>query len=214
MYDRCYIGRRGLKESFVTGVEEFIQKARQYKYYELDGGIRCPCLKYDGTRILKDEIIKVHLYKKGFKPNYWIWTDHGEDMGDVNFNIGDNCVSGLSSSVYITKIDQFRTMEEMVNSALWQHETLQGVQSSNIEEPPTEDTQQFYNLLAEANKPLFEGSSESKLSVCVRLLSYKSNWNVPNKCLQNFIKLLLEVLQKQNCQLVIMMLKGWYQSWD
>ena len=135
-------------------------------------------------------------------------------MGDVNFNIGDNCVSGLSSSVYITKIDQFRTMEEMVNSALWQHETLQGVQSSNIEEPLTEDTQQFYNLLAEANKPLFEGSSESKLSVCVRLLSYKSNWNVPNKCLQNFIKLLLEVLQKQNCQLVIMILKGWYQSWD
>jgi len=59
----------------------------------------------------------------------------------------------------------------MMNSALWQHEALQGEQSSNIEEPPTKDTQQFYNLLTEANKSLFEGSSESKLSVCVRLLS-------------------------------------------
>ena len=29
VYDRCYSGRRGLKESFVIGVEEFIQTARQ-----------------------------------------------------------------------------------------------------------------------------------------------------------------------------------------
>jgi len=193
MYDRCYSGRRGLKESFVTGVEEFIQKARQYKYYELDGGIRYPCFKCDDTRISKDEIVKVHLYKKGFKPNYWIWTDHGEDMGDFNFNVGDNCVSGPSSSVYATEMDQFKAMEKMMNSALWQHEALQGTQSSNIEEPLNEDTQQCYNLLAEANNPLFEGSLESKILVCVRLLSYKSNWNVPDQCLQNFTKLLLDI---------------------
>jgi len=72
-------------------------------------------------------------------------------MGDVNFNVGDNCISGLSSYVYMTEIDQFRIMEEMVCSALWQHEALQGAQSSNIEEPPTEYTQQYYNLLAETN---------------------------------------------------------------
>jgi len=65
MYNRCYSGRRGLKESFVIRVEEFIQKARQYKYYELDGGIRCPCLKCDGTRILKDEIVQVTNTKRG-----------------------------------------------------------------------------------------------------------------------------------------------------
>jgi len=53
MYDRCYSGRRGLKESFVIGVEEFIQKAKQYKYYELDGGIRCPCHKCDGYKDFK-----------------------------------------------------------------------------------------------------------------------------------------------------------------
>jgi len=45
-------------------------------------------------------------------------------MGDVNFNVGDNCVSGLISSVYMTEMDQFRTTEEMVYSALWQHEAL------------------------------------------------------------------------------------------
>jgi len=80
VYDRCYSGRRGLKESFVIGVEEFIQTARQYKYYALEGGIRCPCIKCECTRILKDEEVKVHLYKKVFMSDYWIWTFHGEEV--------------------------------------------------------------------------------------------------------------------------------------
>jgi len=65
VYDRCYSGRRGLKESFVIGVEKFIQTARQYKYYAFEGGIRCSCIKCECTRILKDKEVKVHLYKKG-----------------------------------------------------------------------------------------------------------------------------------------------------
>ncbi|XP_052723690.1 pollen-specific leucine-rich repeat extensin-like protein 4 isoform X2 [Vigna angularis] len=80
MYDRCYSGRRGLKESFVIGVEEFVETARRYQYYALDGGIRCPCIKCECTSILKDEVVKVHLYQKGFMPNYTVWTFHGEEI--------------------------------------------------------------------------------------------------------------------------------------
>jgi len=90
MYDHCYSGRRGLKESFVVGVEEFIRTTRRSRYFELEGEIRCPCIKCDYTRILTDEIVKVHLYKKGFIPNYWIWTLHGEDMPYVDLHEGDN----------------------------------------------------------------------------------------------------------------------------
>ena len=70
MYDHCYSGRRVLKESFVLGVEEFDRVARQSRYFELEGGIRCHCIKCDCTRILTDEVVKVYLYKKGFIPNY------------------------------------------------------------------------------------------------------------------------------------------------
>ena len=38
MYDRCYSGRSGLKESFVEGVEEFVSKASQQDCYDNDGG--------------------------------------------------------------------------------------------------------------------------------------------------------------------------------
>jgi len=50
-------------------------------------------------------------------------------------------------------------------------------------------------LLAEANQPLFEGVRDSKLLVCVRLLSYKTNWNIPNHCLEAFTKILLDLTQ-------------------
>jgi len=36
MYEHCYLGR-GLKETFLKGVEDFVRTARQYKYYALDG---------------------------------------------------------------------------------------------------------------------------------------------------------------------------------
>jgi len=36
-------------------------------------------------------------------------------------------------------------------------------------------TLRFYNLLVEANEPIFEGVIESKLSLCIRLLAVKSN---------------------------------------
>ena len=38
MYDRCYSGRSGLKESFVEGVEEFVCKANKQDCYHNDGG--------------------------------------------------------------------------------------------------------------------------------------------------------------------------------
>jgi len=84
-------------------------------------------------------------------------------------------------------------MEEMVNNVLCQFQSNQQPNDTNLEECPNESTQRFYNLLAKANQPLFEGERDSKLSVCVRLLSYKSNWNIPNQCLEAFTKLLLDL---------------------
>lgn len=57
MYNRKYSGRGALKESFVTRVEEFVSKAHQQDYYNSDGDIRCPCVKCDFTKILRDEIV-------------------------------------------------------------------------------------------------------------------------------------------------------------
>jgi len=93
MVDYCYLGRRGLKETFLIRFEE--RTAWQYKYYSFDGGIRCLCLKCECTKILKGEVIKVHLYQKGFMPNYKIWTFHGEEISSVDLTTRENCLHSI-----------------------------------------------------------------------------------------------------------------------
>jgi len=99
---------------------------------------------------LEDRVVKVHLYKNGFKPNYWIWTNHGEDMSQVDLNEGNNYMAS-SSAEYVAQDEQFMLMQEMVCNALRQPQTLEAPNSNNTKEPPNEDTQRFYNLLVEVN---------------------------------------------------------------
>ncbi|XP_047155998.1 uncharacterized protein LOC124827058 [Vigna umbellata] len=85
----------------------------------------------------------------------------------------------------------------MVDSAIRRH-SEQEAEDSSDEESPNEITQRFYNLLADANKPVFDGSSESKLSVCIKLMACKSNWNVPNQAMDFISKLILELTPVNN----------------
>lgn len=61
------------------------------------------------------------------------------------------------------------------------------------EEFSNEEAQRFYQLLKEMNMSLFKGSKKSKLSMCVRLLAAKANWNVPDQRLEFFTKMMLDV---------------------
>jgi len=81
----------------------------------------------------------------------------------------------------------------MVYDALTQQESFHAADSNNMEEAPNEETQRFYNLLLDANTLLYKGASDSKLSMCVRLLACKSNWNVPEQCLDFISKMFLDV---------------------
>jgi len=110
--------------------------------------------------------VKVHLSKNGFKPNYWIWIDHGE---------------------------------EIVCDALKQPKKFEAPNSNNMKEPPNEDTKRFYNFLMEMNKSSYEGASDAKLSISARLLACKSNWNVPDRCLEFISKMFLDVTPIKEC---------------
>ena len=96
MYDRCYIGRGGLKGSFVNGVEEFLVKTCQQQSYLNERKLKCQCNKYQRTKIFPIEMVKVHLYENNFMSDYYVWIDHGEQMPHVN----DNHISISSSDVH------------------------------------------------------------------------------------------------------------------
>ena len=60
------------------------------------------------------------------------------------------------------------------------------------DELPNEEAQKFYNLLRDSNKPLFEGSPQSKLSMCVKLLALKSMSNISEVGLDYVTEMMLE----------------------
>ena len=54
---------------------------------------KCKC-----RRFLDIESIKYHLYKDEFKPDYWVWTEHGETLPPENQSgisyVGSSSIGG------------------------------------------------------------------------------------------------------------------------
>ncbi|CAK8539964.1 unnamed protein product [Lathyrus sativus] len=74
--------------------------------------------------------------------------------------------------------ENFDLISEMVDDAFGVNATYDKPVNFYREELLNEEAQRFYQLLNEMNTSLFEGSSDSNLSMCVRLLPAKSKWNV------------------------------------
>ncbi|CAJ2648225.1 unnamed protein product [Trifolium pratense] len=81
MYNRLMPGRRGLTDEFLKGVDEFVSFAIQRDTSNKE--IRCPCSKCKNMKFLDPEEVKVHIYSRGFKPDYWYWTCHGESHPEL-----------------------------------------------------------------------------------------------------------------------------------
>ena len=45
--------------------------------------------------------MKIYLYKNSFKSNYWIWTDHGQDMSHVDLNESNSYMDASTSVDYV-----------------------------------------------------------------------------------------------------------------
>jgi hypothetical protein len=116
MYDRVNSNRFGLKDSFLSGVEEFVNKAMEQPQFLNHGVIRCPCVNCKCIDLKTPREVKHHLYKYGFLPNYYIWTEHGEE--DQDLDLGGHFSGGEDVGVE----DQFETMNEMINDA-WETRT-------------------------------------------------------------------------------------------
>ncbi|KAK2433103.1 hypothetical protein QL285_018409 [Trifolium repens] len=192
MYDRTFLRRKGLKRRFTDGVEEFLNIVRVSPIVLLEGGIRCPCVKCKCMAFKSEEEIRLHLYNTGFKDNYLIWTSHGERVA-TTLNLENR--PGPSSStrpVIVPDHQPFDMVDNMISNALGVNLSYDPSEEDVTDSLPNEEAQRFYNLLTETNKPLFEGSPHSKLSMCVRLLGLKSQFHVPELALDLMTKMILD----------------------
>ncbi|KAG5579535.1 hypothetical protein H5410_050162 [Solanum commersonii] len=62
---------------------------------------------------------------------------------------------------------------------------------------PTKEARRFYDQLEEFSRPPCEGSPHSALSVAVRLMNIKSDWNVPNVAMDSMVDLSGELVNPE-----------------
>ncbi|XP_038693762.1 uncharacterized protein LOC119991488 [Tripterygium wilfordii] len=195
MYNRLLPGRKGITDNFLLGVEEFISFACQHPIFLSEGKLRCPCSKHKNQRYLTPDEVKVDLYRKGFTPNYWYWTSHGEEEPQIDVEI-DRSLPG-SSSVHISDDQQMNRYQTMIFDAVGPDFTTEYEQ--NVEEAPNMDAQKFYDMLHACQKQLWPGSKHSELSVAVRMLSIKSDYNMSQRCFDEVLQLMKETNPLDNC---------------
>ena len=114
MYDRVNSNRYGMKDEFISGVEEFVNKAMNRPQFLNEGGIRCPCVKYVYILLKTPNEVKHHLYKYGFLSNYYTWTDHGEKNQNMDLD-GHSSSGGNAGGDNLGDEEQFDAMNEMVS---------------------------------------------------------------------------------------------------
>ncbi|CAJ2637775.1 unnamed protein product [Trifolium pratense] len=77
-------------------------------------------------------MVRYHLYKHGFQPNYLIWTDHGEERPNIHKGGGSNS-SGLVHNCQRKRKVQTQIGETSEDSA---HEVDEAKQSQTPSTPP------------------------------------------------------------------------------
>ena len=71
--------------------------------FTCEGTSRCTYRRCKRRRFLYIEFIRFHLYKDEFKPDYWVWIEHGETLPLENqFGVSYVGSSSTGGSMYVT----------------------------------------------------------------------------------------------------------------
>jgi regulator of sirC expression with transglutaminase-like and TPR domain len=79
-------------------------------------------------------------------------------------------------------------MDEMLLDA------ISADQEVNPSEEPTQTAKELYKLLEEADKPLHDRTSQSSLSIVARLMTIKTQYNLPEACYNETMNLIREAV--------------------
>ncbi|XP_060213667.1 uncharacterized protein LOC132640887 isoform X2 [Lycium barbarum] len=151
--------------------------------------ILCPCRKCRNMIFVPTDLIVEHIVVDGFLTSYTTWIYHGERS---------------SSSVSVDKLDRDDEMQDMLHEAFGIPPTSgfvdididgDGFGGSNLHNKGFDKkTEEFFNLLKEAERELYPGSKYSLLSFLVPLLHLKCLNGWSNNSFSMLLELLKDVL--------------------
>lgn len=202
MYKRLESERNCVSHEFVQGLEFFFNFVRQQDSYIQRGTLLCPCTKCKNHKRFDMDTVASHLYMKGFTKNYFVWTSHGE-----------RCYEGGEASTSTRAAVQSENWGEQYpynNSSYFQEEnygdTTENFGEGNtstaepIPEEPYNDAKMFFEMLRNANQPLYEGCADgiSELYLSSRVMNIKTKYNLPELCVDELLQTIKEILPPGN----------------
>lgn len=199
MYHRLDANKH-LIDEFREGVYEFLQFVISQEKFKIDGEtMRCPCVKCKCKVFKFVDQVGLDLYQHGFMPNYYWWSNHGEDLPQFPSMVVEGSYYGSGE-----RREEFNPYEQMimddVGPSIGQHIEQDGViQSKFMEESPNPEAQTFFDMLAAAQAPLWEGcESHTEWSASLATLSLKSDYNMSEGCFNRMVQLMSEMMPKDN----------------
>ncbi|KAL0286796.1 UNVERIFIED_CONTAM: hypothetical protein Sangu_2719300 [Sesamum angustifolium] len=133
-----------LLDEFVERVDhEFLNFAFLNPRFISQGQIKCSCTKCDNRKFLSRNDVHLHFLRNGFSRGYSVWYAHGESLNRRNDASG-------SSMAFDEEGSHYRTMVmDVVGFGLIQNPMCD-------EQPPHPEAQQFFDLLKDADEPLWD----------------------------------------------------------
>lgn len=170
-----YNERKGslFNKSWKDGLDSFLDHAFSLPEAVVDGKSKCPCTKCDCRHKRKRDEMEMHLCRNGFQLGYERWINHGEHI--------------VPEEADYESEHRLDRMDEMLLDAI-------GAEEVNPGEEPTQTAKELYKLLEEADKPIHDHTVHSPLSIVARLMTIKTQYNMPEAGYNETMKLIREVV--------------------
>ncbi|GAV60606.1 Transpos_assoc domain-containing protein [Cephalotus follicularis] len=167
--DRSWMSKRVVRglltEEFNRDVFAFLDFAFSNEQFVWNSTIKCPCSRCKLRAFGARSEVRLHLLKNGFTPHYTLWDQHGKRREHHRAALEQPDPSSLSNPFVDLVMDtggfEFDTREH----------------DETADELPNPNAKKFYDLLKDAEEPLWNGCKKhTKLSMITRLMNVKSNY--------------------------------------
>ncbi|KAL8113773.1 hypothetical protein AgCh_020898 [Apium graveolens] len=147
--------------------------------------IQCPCFKCENGKFWNAETVKLHLLKKGFVRDYYVWDRHGEPYVARQ--------SGEQSSTHYSNTQGRRDGENQM------YNIVMDVAGPSFDpEMPNAEAQKLYDILKSSERELYEGCETSQLSAMAQMLSLKSDHHWSKACFDQTSRFFKDILPQDN----------------
>ncbi|KAK1369544.1 hypothetical protein POM88_035636 [Heracleum sosnowskyi] len=134
------------------------------------------------------QTVKLHLLKKGFVKNYYVWNRHGEPY--IARESAGQSSTGFSN--ISTERDEDNLMYNMVMDVAGPNF------DPHSEEIPNVEAQKLYDMLHSSERELYDGCETSQLSAMACMLSLKSDHHLSETCYDETSQFIKSVLPEDN----------------